>query len=368
MNDTIDDESGMALPSGYLQSRARFQALGERIGAPERCFVHADAAGEGAGWSTDTLYLGPPDAPTLVVIASGTHGVEGYAGAACQFRFLETYRDRFAGRNIAYLLVHAVNPWGYLHDRRVTPEEVDLNRNFIDFPAAAEAPSGYAGYHRLLVTEFQPLPRGLGNELRLLLNGLTRQRRRQLQAAITAGQYDCPDGLFYGGAAPTVSRRVWEQILRTYVGDRQQAVLLDIHTGLGKYGSGELISYLPDNAAEFRHMAGWFGGSLKSMASGESVSAAVEGTLTAGFDRACAGPSYALGLEFGSRSALAVLYAMRFEQWQRNHAGQLPAGQRDKARRLMKNAFAPAEPQWCRLVLARFEQVMTQLAAALINR
>jgi hypothetical protein len=367
MNDTIDDKFAITLPSGYLQSRAQFDMRGARLGVAPRRFFHDDGENGSSGLSTDTLYLGPADAPTLVVIASGTHGVEGYAGAACQLRFLDTYRARFARSEVAYLLVHAVNPWGYLHDRRVTPEGVDLNRNFIDFPIQEAAPSAYAAYHPLLVANFRPLPRGLANEIRLLSCALTPQSRRQLQAAITAGQYDCPDGLFYGGAAPTASRRAWEQIIRTYAGGRQRAVLLDIHTGLGTYGNGELISYLPSSAAGFRQMAGWFGVSLKSMASGDSVSAAVAGTLTAAFDRAIGAASYAIGLEFGTRSALAVLYAMRFDQWVHKHAGQSSAGEREKARRQMKNAFAPSDPQWCRRVVARFEQVMEQLAAGLLK-
>jgi hypothetical protein len=365
MNDTIGNQAGMALPCGYLHSRTRFNALGESVGVAARRFLHDDGGSDSPALSTDTLYLGAADAPKLVVIASGTHGVEGYAGAACQLHFLETYRQRFAGSSIAYLLVHAVNPWGYFHDRRVTREGVDLNRNFIDFPLADLAASPYAVYHPLLVANFRPLPRGLGNEIRFLSCGVTRWRRRQLQAAITAGQYDRPDGLFYGGAAATGSRQVWEKIIRNYVDGRQRTVLLDIHTGLGKYGAGELISYLPSSAADFRQMARWFEGGLKSMASGDSVSAAVEGTLTAGFDRACRGQSYAIGLEFGTRSALTVLYAMRYEQWVRNHPHRCTPSEQEWARYQMKNAFAPSDPHWCHRVIARFEQVMMQLVAGL---
>lgn len=61
-------------------------------------------------------------------------------------------------------------------------------------------------------------------------------------------------------------------------------------------------------------MSLWFGGRLKSTAGGDSVSAQVQGTLTAAFDRAMAGRGYAVGLEFGTRSPLAVLDAMRADQ------------------------------------------------------
>src|SRR5205807_2428201 len=115
-------------------------------------------------------------------IASGTHGVEGYAGAACQFRLLERWRDHYgkpgdAAAGHAWLLVHAVNPWGYRYDSRVTRENVDINRNFVDFPVDVSDPGGYGEWHDLLVTRFRPLPYGLGNEIRLLSCGLTAAKR-----------------------------------------------------------------------------------------------------------------------------------------------------------------------------------------------
>lgn len=357
----------LSLPDDYLQSRDRFRDLATRVGAAQHAYYYDDAENAALRLSTDTAYLGQAQAQTLVVIASGTHGVEGYAGAACQFHFMESYGVRHAGDGIGYLLVHAVNPWGFFHDRRVTQEGVDLNRNFVDFAASAQAGADYAAYHDLLVTRFRPLPRGLWNEARLLSHALTRARRAKLQAAVTAGQYAYPDGLFYGGAAPTASRMVWEEIVQTFASGRRRAFLLDLHTGLGKRGAGELISYLPSSSTEFRQMARWFGGDIKSMASGESVSAAVEGTLTAAFDRAVAGQSYAVGLEFGTCAPLAVLNALRADHWHHNHAAQLPQSARERVRRKMKTAFAAADRQWCDQVATRFDQVIEQLVHGLTS-
>jgi hypothetical protein len=353
------------LPSGYLESRSRFNQFAKDIGVTPRSFFHDAQTDEGLRLSTDTAFLGAATARTIIVIASGTHGVEGYAGAACQFRFMQTWRERYVHGDIAYLLVHAVNPWGYLHERRVTQEGVDLNRNFVDFPVPAQAPSAYGAYHRLLVSDFKPMPAGLRNELKLLSTALTGKRRKAMQSAITGGQYDHADGLFYGGCAPTQSRLVWERIIRTYAAKRESAFLLDIHTGLGKRGAGELISYLPPSSRDFQRMSGWFGGSLKSMASGDSVSAAVDGTLTAGFDRSIDGQSYAVGLEFGTQSALNVLNAMRADHWYRNNADRLPGKYREWARRKMKHAFCVTDERWHEQVTARFDQVMRQLVKAI---
>jgi hypothetical protein len=349
------------LPSSYLESRTRFADHARDLGAAVHRFeLHADERA-GPGLSTDTVVLGPPGAPNIIVIASGTHGVEGYCGAACQLHFMRCYQAVFARRDTAYLLVHAVNPWGFFQDRRVTQEGIDLNRNFIDFPLAAR-PSAYGAYHGLLVSNFRPLPAGLGNELRLLSLGLTRRRRRAMQEAITAGQQDYPDGLFFCGSGPARSRLVWETILQTFVAGRRRAVLLDIHTGLGRRGAGELLSHQPASSPVFRRIDKWLHGGLRSMAGGESISAAVEGTLAAGFERSAAPESYGIGLEFGTRSQLAVLRAMRADQWCHNNAARLTDADRAWARQKMKSAFRVPDPRWHAQIVARFEQVVKQLA------
>lgn len=342
--------------------------MATKLGAGITSYPHSPVSGgyRDPALSTDCALFGTANASSLIIIASGTHGIEAYAGAACQLHWMEGFQTSSRDSDLAWLLVHAVNPWGYLHDRRVTQEGVDLNRNFVDFPVApAPGGSSYARYHDVLVSDFQPLPKGSLNEARLLAHGLTAERRRALQAAITAGQYERADGLFFGGLAPTSSRRVWEEIVRDHAMHRRSAFLLDLHTGLGGYGEGELISYLPPDAPDFKRMSAWFGGELKSMAGGESVSAAVAGTLTAAFDRMVPAQSYAVGLEFGTVPALKALYALRFDQWCHNNAATLPAALRDEARRKMRAAFAPADRQWLEHILARFDEVMARIEGGL---
>ncbi|SNS53109.1 Protein of unknown function [Noviherbaspirillum humi] len=342
------------LPSGYHASRAAFRAKAMQAGGRLRTFEHG-----AAGLHTDTAWFGKDAAASVLVIASGTHGVEGYAGAACQLHFIDSIAAwrPFMSDRLAFLLVHAVNPWGYLHDRRVTVEGVDLNRNFVDFPLAGRPPSAYGAFHDRLMRRYRPLPMGWWNEVRLLAGALTPARRRRLQQAVSAGQYDHPHGLFYGGQAPTESRRVWEAIMQAFLQQRRQAFLLDLHTGLGRRGAGELISYLPPDDPGFRRLSGWYGGQLRSMAAGDSVSAAVEGTLTQAFDRALAGESYAVGLEFGTRPALAVLNALRADHWFHHVAGE-PARHRERVKRRMRDAFSGKDADWMERVMARFDEVV----------
>jgi hypothetical protein len=144
-------------------------------------------------------------------------------------------------------------------------------------------------------------------------------------------------------------------------------VLLDIHTGLGERGVGELISYRAPASIDFQRMSTWFQGDLRSMASGDSVSAALEGDLTAGFDRFVETESYAIGLEFGTCAPLVVLNAMRADHWYHNNAARLSDRQRERVRTKMKHAFAPNDPRWVDRVVVRFEHVMDQIVAGVLD-
>jgi succinylglutamate desuccinylase len=357
----------MKLPQDYDASRKLFRHLAAKAGATLRTYDIPGKTPAGLSLTTDTAQLGPPDARSLIAVTSGIHGAEGYAGAACLCRFLQAWPGRHAGSGIGFLLVHAINPWGFAHDSRVTEEGVDLNRNFADFPHLAAQPAPYEAFHRMLVEDYRPLPWGWRNQLKLLSHGLTAQRRRALQNAVTSGQYDRPDGMFFGGFAATKSRGVWEQIVRDMVDGRQRAFLLDLHTGLGKRGAGELMCDLPKASASFRQMAEWFDGRISSMADGESVSAALSGTMTAAFMRSQPQSRHAIGLEYGTCSQLVVLNALRADQWRRNNAGKLSSRQEQQVRKKMKHAFAPADERWGALVAARFDEVMEQLSTGLAN-
>jgi hypothetical protein len=352
------------LSSHYLESRQIFLGLAGQAGAAIRRYFQEDGE-ETARLSTDIAYLGPADADKLIIVASGTHGIEGYAGSSCQFGFLRDYASRYTTSGLGFLLVHAVNPWGYFHDRRVTEEGIDLNRNFVDFPVKPDTGRSYDTFHNRLVKRYRPLPGGWWNELCLLSGALSAARRRRIQEAITTGQYHRAEGLFFGGQSPAKSRVTWESIVDEFTRGRRSVFLLDIHSGLGKRGIGELISYLPESSEGFQELSRWFSGELKSMAAGDSVTAAVEGTLTAAFDRRVTATSHAVGLEFGTVAPLAVLNALRADQWCRLNAAQLTPRQREWARRKMKAAFAPADAQWYSQITARFQDVIGRIVAGM---
>ena len=65
----------------------------------------------------------------LFIMSSGLHGVEGFAGSAVQQMFMSEIIPNMDMTNIGVFLIHAMNPYGFMGVRRVTENNIDLNRN-----------------------------------------------------------------------------------------------------------------------------------------------------------------------------------------------------------------------------------------------
>jgi hypothetical protein len=129
-------------------------------------------------------------------------------------------------------------------------------------------------------------------------------------------------------------------------------ISIDVHTGLGPYGYGEVILNDSEDTPTYRRAVGWWGMErVRSTVSGKSVSAHLSGTINLAFSRMLPGTEVtAVGLEFGTVSALKVLNAMRRENWLHHHAGQNhPATAKIKNRLL--RSFYPDDDLWKRKVL-----------------
>ena len=81
----------------------------------------------------------------------------------------------------------------------------------------------------------------------------TAHGQRALQEAVSGGQCEFADGLFYGGVRPAWSNGVLRQLLRDRCRTARTLGWIDLHTGLGPRGHGEKIFAGRDDAS---HCAG----------------------------------------------------------------------------------------------------------------
>src|SRR6266550_1500371 len=281
----MDEGGGMPdsdyFSSTFQEARLRFRSAAEAAGGQLGQYRHPLAlAADGSPLDTDVARLGPEHAERLVVLVSGTHGIEGFCGSACQTGLLAEGLYREAGSDTAFLLVHALNPYGFAHQARVTEDNVDLNRNFVDHSRPPGNPD-YETLHKALVPDDHHGPSWTDAD-RFIRGFLADAGPRRLQEAVTRGQYVHPDGLFYGGSAPVWSNERLREIVGTFAVGYRHVAYIDLHTGLGARAQGEPIFRGGRDAGAVDRAQRWYGDALTLSEAGTSSSTPIIGnTATA---------------------------------------------------------------------------------------
>ncbi|QGZ66146.1 M14 family metallopeptidase [Paraburkholderia acidisoli] len=348
----------------YAEARARFLGACDAAGLAVQSHRHPLRGRDGEALAIDVARMGRADAANLLVTSSGCHGIEGFCGSGVQVDLLRDadWLQRCRRDDLAVLYLHALNPYGFSWERRVTHENVDLNRNFRDFDTPPAGDAAYWQIATLLVP--RRCPPTVASTAGLLGYAL-RHGRRALQRAVSAGQQVDPEGLFYVGHAPTWSHLRIRDILREHGRAARRIAWIDLHTGLGPLGVGERIYKGRLDAASIARARQWWGCGVTCSEEGNSSSAVVDGTLDLAVMSECPQAQYnGLTLEYGTLPGRQVLDALRAEQWLQLHP---EAGQRRAAaiKRRLRAAFYVETDAWKHSVLAQARDVMNQSLAAL---
>lgn len=335
----------------YAQARTRFLEAARAGGARVTSISHPLKGPDGGEIAVDVARVGPQNAPKLFAVTSGTHGIEGYTGSAVQTRLLE---DGIAGElpsGTALLFIHAVNPWGFAHGRRVNEDNIDLNRNFAP-PPLPENP-GYDELHAALVPErWTDETRESARQAQVAF--ISREGFPAFVAALSTGQYRHPDGLFYGGAGPSWSNRTMRKLFDSEFAPHETIAFFDIHTGLGERGAGELICTERPGHPVFDLCVEWLGPEMRSISAGTSVSADVRGTMMSALVDRLTGDGQqrrvaALSIEYGTVPPDRVAAALQADNWLYAHGDpKSPLGQ--EIARGMREAFLVEEPDWAETI------------------
>jgi hypothetical protein len=199
----------------YAEARGKFLAAADAAGLDSHAHVHPLLGRDGETLALDVVRDGPADAKAVLLVSSACHGVEGYCGSGVQITLLGDAALRRAARanGVALLYLHALNPYGFSWWRRTTHENVDLNRNFQDFSQPLPRNTAYDSIAHLLVpADWPPTPAvQQATQAWIAAHGLP-----AWQAAVSAGQYHHPEGLFFGGHNPTWSHQAVRQVLRDH--------------------------------------------------------------------------------------------------------------------------------------------------------
>ncbi|AKJ27679.1 M14 family metallopeptidase [Caldimonas brevitalea] len=329
----------------YAQARQKFWRACEDHRLDVEQHVHPMLGRDGEVLALDVCREGPPDARQVFILSSGCHGVEGYAGSGIQVAMLRDAEWHAAVREsgVAVLYLHALNPYGFSWARRVTHENIDLNRNFIDFSAPLPRNDDYDSLHAFLVPrEWPPSP-----EVEQRLAAYAAEHgMAAFQSAVSRGQYTHEDGMFFGGHNPSWSNQTLRHVLREHNRHTQDLAWVDLHTGLGPVGYGERIFASHEDTEALARTRAWWGPAVTSTYEGTSTSAMLTGALWISAFEECPQARYTgIALEYGTVPLQDMLNAVRAEHWLDNHP-ETPPAQAATIKRQLHDAFFVDTDDW----------------------
>jgi predicted deacylase len=296
-----------------------------------------------------------------LLLSSGLHGVEGYFGSAIQLAVLQAV-DQGTLRippGCRIVMIHALNPYGFAFDRRVNENNIDLNRNFLLADESyAGSPAGYADLAQLINPT--SIPKLDIFKLRFIWKILT-VGMTKLKSAIAGGQYDAPKGLFFGGNSPSETFEIVRQELPSWIlPGSQAAIMLDFHSGLGKFGDHALLTTSSEKSIAANSLAQAFDPGKISCLDSSKVAYPARGVMTEWVGHhQTASQFLAFGVEFGTYGPLRILSALRHEnQCHLNEAAGTTAYEASKAE--MREAFCPQDEGWRQKVVFDSMEIVKQ--------
>ncbi len=351
----------------YFEARSRFHTAAVACDARLETFECPATGPAGEKLTTNTAWLGDAAARKVMVVISGTHGVEGFCGSAFQLDWLSTRGAAALPDGTAMLLIHAINPYGFAWLRRVTQEGVDLNRNFVDSTRPAPSNPGYDEIADALLPSSLTGPVAQAADARL---AAYREQVGDLAyfRTVASGQYTHADGLFYGGREPTWSNRTTHEIIARHLADRPDVAVVDFHTGLGPFGYGEPITDYAVGSAGSDRVRMFWGDSVTESAKGQTLPMVKDGSTHYGYQRALPDTRVTFAtLEFGTYDRDTGRKALRADHWLHKHGDPL-GPEAAPIRQALRRQYFPDTADWKEAVLFRGHQIVRMAIDGLDDR
>ena len=348
----------------YFDDRVMFRAAAKQHQL-ELTALRIDARGPaGEALTVDVARFGPQRPRRLLVVLCGIHGVEGPAGSALERQMIADLPTLAMPDDGAVLLVHAANPFGYVWHRRWNEDNVDVNRNFVDFDAAFPQRPDYAALDGWLN------PVELGDTRTFQRRGaelVAEHGLKWVHRTLIEGQHQFPRGLYFAGRAPVASNFLLQRLFSDAMNGVEQALVVDLHTGMGAFGD---CLYLPGHEPDstpFAWLAAHFNRARFVWPTTDDSSPAVPvaGKLSQWLIDRYPQLVY-MTVEFGTVPDERMLRSERAENWLFHHGDRTsPAGA--AILREIRETSAPADPRWRRRVLVQGAAVLADACRAMFG-
>ena len=237
-------------------SGEKFKLSCQDAGLNYVAFPHPLKSSTGDSLETLITVIGPVYAENVALFITGTHGIEGYAGAGVITGCLSEGVFNHLPDNTAVMLIHMINPWGCAWGHRMNEDNADIFRDVLYYQ-----PELYVDDHRF--TEVLAIAAGPtaweGPERehsdRLLEQLKTEIGVDQIINIARAGQHRFPKSQCYNGGGISWSNKLYRQLCQQYLSHAKRVFCVDIHTGFGEFGEGILIPYYYESDTEQKKLA-----------------------------------------------------------------------------------------------------------------
>lgn len=352
-HDTVDGE---LFTNSYQKLEQQWEQYA--IGIQDH-YPSSSTGPDGQSLGTRTAWIGHPEADQVLVILSGVHGIETPVGHALQLDLMKQVQMKETSKSSwAILVVHALSPWGMAWHRRCDENGVDLNRNGLDFSKELPKNLDYSSLKDIFLIEDSKSRHHILAKLKQSMHDEAFDR------AVSGGQYVDPSGPFYGGREPSHGHLTSLKIIEKYQLSKRKVCVLDIHSGLGDYGHGELICDLDEQGLQRAEAI--FGVAVTCPRKGPSCSVPKFGLVDDLWHRNLGPDSTFLTLEFGTHGTDALFQVLFDDHAMWSHRRHLNDTLRQQQAERMIKHFNPRDTTWQKRVLHQgrlaIQQVLTSSA------
>ncbi|HEX7250011.1 MAG TPA: M14 family metallopeptidase [Burkholderiales bacterium] len=341
--------------SSYQEAREKFLDAAGAQAAHER---HPLKGPAGEALFLDVAVLGPRDASRVFAVGCGTHGIEGYPGSAALTHWMRSGGAKRLPPDTAVVFLHAHNPWGFAHKTRVTEDNVDLNRNFVDFAAPLPANPGYREVHPLITPDTWD-ESSVQRAFERLAEYRARVGEQAFSDAFNGGQYSHADGVYFGGAREQWSNQAFRSAVKRHFAAARKVAFIDLHTGIGPRYGHIYLCFHPQGSPGYERARAWWG---ERAVNREGVThkalAVYKGLLIDAFEAMLPKAELTtLVVEFGTLPREGVQRAALLQRWLRFRGAHDPG----RAQSLLpeyEEAYYPSEPRWREAALEQSFEIL----------
>lgn len=184
------------------------------------------------------------EAKKLLILSSGLHGVEGFVGSAVQQMIMNELVNSELLEEMGVLFIHGINPYGFRYARRLTENNVDLNRNCdTDNKIFTSKNEGYKDLVEMIIPTGKANVGSLKNRFFMLvaINKILQESKAAIRQAVLQGQYEYPNGIYFGGNNFEPQLAVISSVLLNCSAAYETVFNIDLHTGYGERGTAHLF-------------------------------------------------------------------------------------------------------------------------------